>query len=116
MTLIMFPLGCVSRGSKINKVGDDLFEVRAWDGYGCAKTSDNNTCFTLLMPIVKAKAVEKCEAGVDAITPCMRYEAATADRLLCKVRCKQNLAKSEENSEPEDDAKKKKKKKKKSRG
>lgn len=67
------------------------------------------------MPIVKAKAEEKCEGGVEAITPCMRYEAATADRLLCKVSCKQNLAKAQDDPEPDEDSGKKKKKQKKSR-
>lgn len=110
--IAVIPLGCVSRGSKIRKVGDDLFEVRAWDGYGCTKISDNSSCFTLLMPIVKAKAEEKCEEGVEAITPCMRYEAATADRLLCNVRCKQNLAKTDVEPEADKGSRKKKKKKK----
>lgn len=79
--------GCVSRGSAVKKLGDDRFEVRAWDGYGCPKTADNNTCFTLLMPVIKGKAEERCEGGVKAITPCLRYEAASADRIFCKVEC-----------------------------
>jgi len=78
---------CVSRGSAVRKLDDDRFEVRAWDGYGCPKTADNKTCFTLLMPIIKGKAEERCEGAVKSITPCLRYEATTGDRIFCRVEC-----------------------------
>ena len=101
---------CVSRGSAVKKLGDDRFEVRAWDGYGCPKTADNDTCFTLLMPIIKGKAEERCEGAVKAITPCLRYEAMTADRIFCRVQCEVN--EEEEEEEEEEPAPKKSKKKK----
>lgn len=80
--------GCVSRGSTARKLTDDVYEVRAWDGYGCRKESDNNTCFTLLMPVIKDLANQKCEDAVELIPLCTRYEAATADRIVCRVHCK----------------------------
>jgi hypothetical protein len=101
---------CVSRGSAVKKLGDDQFEVRAWDGYGCTKTADNNACFTLLMPVIKGKAEERCEGGVKAITPCLRYEATTADRIFCKVEC-ESEEKEEAGEEKEMPVKKKEKKK-----
>jgi hypothetical protein len=102
-------VGCVSRGSAVKKLSDDRFEVRAWDGYGCTKTADNNTCFTLLMPVIKGKAEERCEGGVKAITPCLRYEATTADRIFCKVECEPD--EDEEDEKEEKPVKKKSKKK-----
>ena len=106
---IITATACVSRGSAVKKLGDDRFEVRAWDGYGCPKTADNNTCFTLLMPVIKGKAEERCEGGVKAITPCLRYEATTADRVFCKVECQPD--EDEEEEEEEKPVKKKAKKK-----
>ncbi len=98
---------CVSRGSQVKKLKDDRFEVRAWDGYGCPKTADNNSCFTLLMPVIKGRAEERCEGAVKAITPCLRYEAMTADRIFCRVQCEED----EEEEEEETPAPKKSKKK-----
>jgi hypothetical protein len=85
--IFMILPACVSRGAAVKKLGDDRFEVRAWDGYGCPKTADNNTCFTLLMPVIKGKAEERCEGSVKSITPCLRYEAMTGDRIFCRVQC-----------------------------
>ena len=100
----------------MKKMGDDAFEARAWDGYGCLKTSDNNTCFTLLMPIIKNNANDKCDGAVESISPCYRYEAMTADRIVCTVRCKPEQDEDEEDegrdeNEPETTKKKSKKSK-----
>jgi len=71
----------------VRKLADDRFEVRAWDGYGCSKTADNNTCFALLMPIIKNKAEERCDGVVESVSPCLRYEAPSGDRIFCEVQC-----------------------------
>lgn len=81
-------LGCVSHGSAFKRLDDDRYEVRAWDGYGCKKESDNKTCFDLLIPVVKDRAVKQCGRPIELASMCLRYEAATGDRVVCTVSCK----------------------------
>jgi hypothetical protein len=49
------------------------------------------------MPVIKDLANQKCEDGVELIPLCTRYEAATADRLVCRVLCR------EEDEDPEEE-------------
>ena len=82
-----FATGCVSTGSSEKQIGDNLWEIRAWDGKKCKGATPRADCDEALLPVIKEKAAFLCGNKTSAVDKCERRDGASGDRIYCLARC-----------------------------
>ena len=84
---VLFATACTSTGSSEKQVGDNLWEIRAWDGHKCKGATPRAACDEALMPVIKEKAAFLCGSKSPEVDKCQRRDAASGDRIYCVARC-----------------------------
>lgn len=87
VALTLITSGCVSVGSSEKQIGDNLWEIRAWDGKKCKGATPRAVCDETLMPVIKEKAVFLCGNKTSDVDKCERRDGASGDRIYCLARC-----------------------------
>jgi hypothetical protein len=78
---------CTSTGSSEKQIGDNLWEIRAWDGHTCKGSTARADCDAALMPVIKEKATFLCGNKSAEVDKCQRRDGASGDRIYCLARC-----------------------------
>lgn len=79
--------GCISTGTAEKNLGDNLWEIRAWNGKQCKSGTPRANCDEALMPIIKDRATFICGNKTTEVDKCQRRDGASGDRIYCLARC-----------------------------
>jgi len=84
---ILVAAACTSTGSSEKQLGDNLWEIRAWDGHKCKGATPRAVCDEALLPVIKDKAAFLCGSKTSEVDKCQRRDGASGDRIYCLARC-----------------------------
>lgn len=88
LPLLLILGACAGTGTAEKHLGDDLWEIRAWDGRVCKTSTAREYCDEALMPVIRDRAAFVCNQTDVAVDKCQRRDGASGDRIYCLVRCK----------------------------
>jgi hypothetical protein len=86
-TAILTLAGCTSTGTAEKNIGDNLWEIRAWNGHQCKGATPRAACDEALMPVIKERAAFICSGKSTEVDKCQRRDGASGDRIYCLARC-----------------------------